>query len=172
MESPAWFPSFRTKKILDLEMSKCSIQIFMATLLIIKNLEPITQEEAPWSHRLRIVPSDHPQSTEVWLIRGHVLKIGGWQKLPALLSWHACVFTFPLPGSISLKGIRSIALHTAVLMRKISYGQHELNRNTINKEGSIGSARKAATRSKQDLLSGGDKFQYHMCKSSLELSPF
>lgn len=59
MESPSWFSSFHTKQILDFKMSKCSLKYFMATLLIIRDLESITQEEDPWSCNLRMVPSEH-----------------------------------------------------------------------------------------------------------------
>lgn len=47
MESPSWFPCFWTRQIFDLEMNKCSLKIFMAALLIISDLEIITQKQAP-----------------------------------------------------------------------------------------------------------------------------
>lgn len=82
MESPSWFPSFHTKQILDFKMSKCSLKYFMATLLIIRDLESIRKKihGAATSER-------YPQNT--------CLKIGGWQKLPAPLHWRAICFCHP-----------------------------------------------------------------------------
>lgn len=54
MELPGWFPFFQTRQILDLDGSICSLQIFRVTLLVIRDLKPITQEEAPWR-----LPSEH-----------------------------------------------------------------------------------------------------------------
>lgn len=48
------------KQVIDLEMSKCSLKIFMATLLIIRDLGPII-------HRA-MASESCPQSTKVWLV--------------------------------------------------------------------------------------------------------
>lgn len=48
------------KQVIDLEMSKCSLKIFMATLLIIRDLGPII-------HRAMASESCR-QSTKVWLV--------------------------------------------------------------------------------------------------------
>lgn len=140
MESPSWFPSFHTKQILDFKMSKCSLKYFMATLLIIRDLESITQEEDPWSCNLRRVSSEHMFKNR---------RLAEVTSSPAL----AChlFLPSPLPGSISLGEIRSIVPHTVVLMGKVLYRQHKL-KNTMNKEESTGSARRAATRSKQGTI--------------------
>lgn len=50
-------------------------------LLVIRDLKPITQEEAPWSHSHRILATEsHPQSTKVCLVGGCMLKIEEWQR--------------------------------------------------------------------------------------------
>lgn len=126
MESPPWFPSFHTKQILDFKMSKCSLKYFIATLLIIRDLESITQEEYRWSCNHRIVPPEHMLKNRR-LASYQLPYIGIYLFLPS-----------PLPGSISLGGIRSIVPHTVVLMGKVLYRQHKL-KNTINKEESTGS---------------------------------
>lgn len=128
-------------------MSKC-LKSFTATLHIIRDLEPITQEETPWSHGLRIVPSeDRGLACQRAGVRNR--RLAKVTSSPAL----ACI-CFYLPTVWEhLSGRNQVHCTTHSCCDEKSFiWTTQTNKNTIHKEGSTDSARKASTRSKQGTL--------------------
>lgn len=97
-------------------MSKCSLKIFTAILLIIRDLEATTQEEAPWSRGLRLQPSEHRDlaSQKAHVKNKRLAKITGSPMA-------TCLSPYLPTASEYLSGRNQVnsTTHTALMMRKV-----------------------------------------------------